>query len=64
MYINTGKEIMKTVTIYDILGRQIAIQQRVNNTQTTFSNLPTTEQVVLVKIEGENGATVTKRIVY
>jgi hypothetical protein len=29
-----------------------------------FTTLPTTQQVLLVKIEGENGGIVTKKVVY
>lgn len=64
LYINSGKEVMQSVTIYDIRGRVIASQKQVNNTETTFTTLPTTQQVLLVKIEGENGITVTKKVVY
>ena len=64
LFINTGQEIMKTVTIYDVLGRQIAVQKLINSTATRFTNLPTTQQVLLVKIESENGITVTKKVLY
>ena len=64
LYINSGKEVMQSVTIYDIRGRVIASQKQVNNTDTTFTTLPTTQQVLLVKIEGESGNTVTKKVVY
>jgi hypothetical protein len=64
LYINTGLESMKTVTIFDITGRVLATQKRVNNTTTVFTTLPTTQQVLLVKIEGESGRVITKKVVY
>ena len=64
LFINTGNEVMKSVTIYDIRGRQLATQKQVRSTTTVFKNLPTTQQVLLVKIEGENGVIVTKKIVF
>ncbi len=64
LHINTGFENMKNVTIFDVRGREIASQRQISNTETVFTTLPTTQQVLLVKIEGENGATVTKKVVY
>lgn len=64
LIINSGSENMKNVYIYDIRGRLLASQKQVGNTSTVFTNLPATQQVLLVKIEGENGGTVTKKIVF
>lgn len=62
--INSGTENMVNVTIYDVRGREIASQKQIGNTTTVFTTLPTTQQVLLVKIEGENGGIVTKKVVY
>lgn len=64
LYVNTGLEVMKTVTVFDITGRVLATQKQLNNTTTVFTTLPSTEQVLLVKIEGESGRVVTKKVVY
>ena len=64
LFINSGTANMKTVTIYDIRGRELATQKQVGATTTVFTNLPTTQQVLLVTIEGENGAIVTKKVVF
>ena len=64
LHINTGAVNMATVTIFDIRGREIAVQKGIAATQTTFTNLPEAHQVLLVKITGENGKTVTKKVVY
>ncbi|NNT71776.1 T9SS sorting signal type C domain-containing protein [Flavobacterium sp. IMCC34852] len=64
LHINSGTVNMKNVTIYDVRGRELASQKQVDNTVTVFTTLPTTQQVLLVKIEGENGGTVTKKVVY
>jgi hypothetical protein len=64
LHINTGTENMENVTIYDVRGREIASQKQIGNTITVFTTLPTTQQVLLVKIEGENGGIVTKKVVY
>jgi hypothetical protein len=64
LHINSGTENMVDVTIYDVRGREIASQKQIGNTVTVFTTLPTTQQVLLVKIEGENGGIVTKKVVY
>jgi len=64
LHINTGTENMKNVTIFDVRGREIASQKQIANTDAVFTTLPTTQQVLLVKIEGENGGIVTKKVVY
>lgn len=64
LFINSGNEMMTKVTVFDIRGRLLAIQKQVNKTSTVFTTLPTTQQVLLVKIEGEKGNVVTKKVVY
>ncbi|WP_284653394.1 T9SS sorting signal type C domain-containing protein [Flavobacterium terrisoli] len=63
LHINSGTENMKNVTIFDVRGREIASQKQIGDTVTVFATLPTTQQVLLVKIEGENGGIVTKKVV-
>lgn len=64
LHINSGTQNMKNVTIYDVRGREIASKKQIGSTAVVFTTLPLTQQVLLVKIEGENGGTVTKKIVY
>lgn len=64
LHINTGAVNMTSVTIFDIRGREIAAQKGIDATQTQFTTLPEAHQVLLVKITGENGKTVTKKVVY
>jgi hypothetical protein len=64
LHINSGAINMSNVAIFDIRGREIATQKGIGATQTTFTTLPEAHQVLLVKITGENGRTVTKKVVY
>lgn len=64
LFINSGKVNMKNVTVYDVLGRVLATKKQIQNTTTVFTNLPSATEVLLVKIEGENGGVVTKKIAY
>ncbi|WP_396141904.1 GEVED domain-containing protein [Flavobacterium sp.] len=62
--INTGTIPMKSVAIYDVTGRLITSQKEIYTTQTSFTTLPSTNQVLLVKITSETGVKVTKKVVY
>ena len=62
--INTGTIPMKSVAIYDVTGRLITSQKEIYATQTRFTTLPSTNQVLLVQITSETGVKVTKKVVY
>jgi hypothetical protein len=62
--INSGSIPMKSVAIYDVTGRLITSQKEIYATQTRFTTLPSTNQVLLVQITSENGVKVTKKVVY
>ena len=64
LHINSGDLSMRSAAIFDVTGRLIAVQNSVNATQTSFTNLPSTNQVLLVQITSETGLVVTKKIVY
>ncbi|MFY0482546.1 choice-of-anchor D domain-containing protein [Flavobacterium sp. PLA-1-15] len=57
-------ENIQDVTVYDLLGR--AVFESKNNSQKQFSasNIVMNEQVLIVKVTLENGAVVSKKIVY
>ena len=62
--INTGTIPMKSVAIYDVTGRLITSQKDIYATQTRFTTLPSTNQVLLVQITSETGVKVTKKVVF
>lgn len=64
LFINAGQVSLSEVAIYDVRGRLLAQQKEVNATTVVFSTLPETQQVLLVKIKGSNGAIITKKVVY
>jgi hypothetical protein len=64
LHIDTGNLSMSSVSIFDVTGRLITTQKGINDTQTKFTTLPMTNQVLLVQITSELGEVVTKKIVY
>ena len=62
--INSGSIPMKSVAIYDVTGRLITSQKEIYATQTRFTTLPSTNQVLLVEITSETGVKITKKVVY
>ncbi|MFZ4680708.1 MAG: T9SS sorting signal type C domain-containing protein, partial [Flavobacterium sp.] len=64
LIINSGSIPMKSVAIYDVTGRLITSRKEIYATQTRFTTLPSTNQVLLVQITSETGVKVTKKVVY
>lgn len=64
LHITTGNVMMKNVKLYDIAGRLIVSRDNINAAETVFTNLPTTQQVLLVQITTETGEKVTKKVVF
>ena len=62
--INTSNVMMSSVKIFDVRGRLIAEKDDVGATTYQFTNLPETQEVLLVKVVSEDGASVTKKLVY
>ena len=64
LFIHTGTVSMQAVKIYDIRGRLLTSRDAINATETSFTTLPATQQVLLVQITSEEGISVTKKVVY
>ncbi|WP_160750025.1 GEVED domain-containing protein [Flavobacterium sp. Sd200] len=61
--INTGSATMKSVTIYDIRGRQLYTRSGINATETVVSSLQVEQQVLIVEVDTVKGK-VSKRIIF
>jgi hypothetical protein len=64
LFVNTGAVTMQSVKIYDIRGRLIASREGISATETSFTTLPETQQVLLVVISSEEGVRITKKVIY
>jgi hypothetical protein len=62
MTITSAVESMQTVTVYDILGRQLLEAKGVNNQVFITSDVKANHQALIVKIKLENGIVVTRKI--
>jgi hypothetical protein len=49
--------------VYDIQGRLVAEQKKVNSPTAVINNLKATHQVLIVKITDEDNNVVTKKVV-
>jgi hypothetical protein len=63
LYINAGAVVIKSVTIFDMMGRLIVEQKELNTTSTSIKNLGDTHQVLIVKITTSNDEIITKKII-
>jgi hypothetical protein len=60
----SSKENIKEVTIFDITGKLIYSKKKVSNTELQIQNLPSGNQVLLVKVTLENDFTATRKIIF
>ncbi|WP_428230930.1 DUF7507 domain-containing protein [Flavobacterium sp.] len=60
----SSKENIKEVTIFDISGKQLYNKKKVGNTELQIQNLPSANQVLLVKVTLENDFTTTRKIIF
>ena len=62
--INSSDDIIESVVIYDLLGRQIYKKSNISAKELLVLNLPVTKQAVLLKIKLKEGKTINKTIIY
>lgn len=60
----SSKENIKNVTIFDVTGKTLYSKNKVSNTELQIQNLQSGNQVLLVKVTLDNGATVTRKIIF
>ena len=61
--VNSGVEVIQKLKVFDIQGRLVAEQKNLKSTTAVFNNLRAKNQVLIVKITGENNNVVSKKIV-
>ena len=61
--VNSGKIAINSIQVYDVQGRLIAERKNVKSSAATLENLKANNQVLLVKISGEDNSVVTKKVV-
>ena len=62
LYVNSGEMAIDAIQVYDVQGRLIAERKNVKATTATLENLKANNQVLLVKVSGENNQVVTKKV--
>ena len=62
LYVNSGAVAINNIKVFDIQGRLITEQKNIKATTATINNLRAKNQVLIVKIAGENNNVVTKKV--
>jgi trimeric autotransporter adhesin len=62
LFVNSKSAAISNVTVYDVQGRIIAQKGNVKSTTAVINNLRANNQVLIVKIEGEDNSVVTKKL--
>jgi hypothetical protein len=61
--INSGNALMTGVTVYDIRGRVLYSQDKINAAETSISNLSLQQEVIIVEVTTDKGK-VTKKVIF
>lgn len=62
--INSAKDDISSVTVYDIRGRKLYEATNVNSTSAQTTGLQSEQQVLIVKVKTANGAVVSKKVIF
>ena len=62
--INVPNQQIKTVRVYDLLGKSLGTFTNINSDSFSSKNVSKTQSPLLVEITLENGAVVTKKVIY
>ena len=63
LYVNAGAMAINNIQVYDVQGKLIAERKNVKANTAALENLTANDQVILVKVSGENNQVVTKKVV-
>ena len=62
--LNSSAEAITQVQLFDLLGRKVYDKSKINAQEWSISNLPSSEQTLIVKTTLANGAISNKKIIY
>ena len=62
--LNSSTNIMREVSIFDVSGKLLYNNKKVENTELQISNFQSGNQVLIVKVTLENGNMITKKIIF
>jgi len=62
--VQSTKEPIETITVYDILGRTLGTYNKINANEFAIRNLTKTNTTLLMQIKLENGVMVNEKIIY
>ncbi|TRX23303.1 T9SS sorting signal type C domain-containing protein [Flavobacterium franklandianum] len=62
LYVNAGEKAIKSIKVYDVQGRLIAEQNNVKANTASISNLKANNQVLIVRVTGEDNSEVNKKV--
>jgi hypothetical protein len=60
----SSKENIKEVTVYDVTGKLLYNKKKVGTTELQIQNLPSSNQVLLVKVTLANDFTTTRKVIF
>ena len=62
--ITSELENIKTITVFDLLGKKVFDKEAINNKEFLISNIDLSKQAVIVKVTLANGQLISKKVIY
>ncbi|MBF4466092.1 T9SS sorting signal type C domain-containing protein [Flavobacterium sp. LC2016-12] len=62
--VTSSKEIIDEITIFDLTGKVIYHRDKIDSTEFQIANIQSGDQILLVKVSLENGATSTIKVIF
>lgn len=62
--VKSTKQLIKEITIFDILGKTIVDRKNVNQLEVALNEIKATDNVLIAKVKLENDTIVTKKVIY
>ncbi|MCD0470041.1 T9SS sorting signal type C domain-containing protein [Flavobacterium sp. JAS] len=62
--IDAVKNSIKNISVFDILGRQIYQKNEIRSSKFSIENLPSQNQILLIKVTLDDGSITTQKIIF
>lgn len=62
--VESAGELLDSITVYDVLGRELFSQRNVNNNKFFIGTISPNNQTLIAKVTLQNGITLTKKLVF
>lgn len=64
IHINTGNSEMQSLIVYDVQGRKLFAQEKINSSEFTINTITKSNQVLILQIKDQNNNSISKKLIF